>query len=107
MSGQIKIQEHKMQMRPARCVALVMAGIVAVVRIEQPCIMWENLNIEIELIRDKKRVFECWVAARTRQQNSGWDCLKYECVASYRHRPTLIQAKIFILVVIFTLAGIM
>ena len=22
MSGQIKIQEHKMQMRPARCVAL-------------------------------------------------------------------------------------
>ena len=35
MSGQIKIQEHKMQMGPARCVALVMVGIVTVVRIEQ------------------------------------------------------------------------
>ena len=35
MSGQIKIQEHKMQMGPARCVALVMVGIVTVVRIEK------------------------------------------------------------------------
>ena len=35
MSGQIKIQEHKMQMGPARCVALVVTGIVTVVRIEQ------------------------------------------------------------------------
>ena len=32
MSGQIKIQEHKMQMRPARCVALVMVELQTKIR---------------------------------------------------------------------------
>ena len=32
MSGQIKIQEHKMQMGPARCVALVMVKLQTKIR---------------------------------------------------------------------------